>query len=336
MLSRNCRNRGKLRHSGIGITVCLSKCAGFRYDGEIAFVDSQIQRLSGTLKHRQLYDDTAIIVTSDHGESLGERGEETHGLLLYDSTLHVPLIVKTAKQRLKNRVVAEQARGVDIVPTVLDMVAIPVPARLQGQSLVFLMGGTRNKLGLAAYSETYFPFYHFRWSPLVAMRTEKYKYIEVPSPELYDFERDPAEKRNVLRGNPEVAGRMKESLMMNGFPKFAAASHLQPGKVDAATMRMLKSLGYVVSPSAGGVTEPFRGLPDPKDKIQVYGLLQRALTDSELGRLSESIAKLQTVLREDENILGRPPRSRVDYGLLGEFTQSVEPFHSSECSSLIL
>lgn len=293
------------------------------YDGEIAFTDSQIEKLSAALKATGHYDKTVIVLTGDHGESLGEHGEETHGLLLYDATLHVPLIVKPANQRPKNRMIAGQVRGIDIVPTILDLLSLPIPPHVQGQSLVPLLNGSRASPVLSAFAETYFPLYHFQWSPLVAVRTGTYKYIQAPHPELYDLKSDPGESRNVLQDFPRTAAEMQDQVQ-KAYVRSAAAS-AQPSPSTASTMRKLQSLGYIGAPAAAGVVS-FDRLPDPKDKIRVYTLLQHAIEDAEQGRLQNSMVKLKQVLREDSKILDAHLNLGVDYAQSGRFAESVAPF----------
>lgn len=294
-----------------------SRYAQNPYDGEIAFVDSLIGRLVQALP-----ENTVIVFTADHGESLGEHGEQTHGLLLYDATLRVPLIVKFPGSAGRGRVVSEQVRGIDVVPTILEAVSVAIPGQVQGQSLVALAQGVSRDLGLVAYSETYFPYYHFQWSPLLAVRTGQHKYIHAPKAELYDLGKDPGEKRNLLGESPETAARMRETLLQ-GYKKFAAPP---PGKVDAAAIRRLKSLGYVGAPMSLNAAAPFEKLPDPKDKIRVYNLLQQALEQARQGRIRESNEGLRQVVRQDGRIIDAHLNLGVNYAQLEEFPQAIESF----------
>ncbi len=175
------------------------------YDGEIAFVDSQIGRLCTELQAKGLYDKTLIVFTSDHGEGLGEHGEEAHGFFLYDSTLRVPLIVKFPESRWKGRVVGDQVRGIDLAPTILDALGIAAPPRMQGRTLMKLAAGEQAGAPPAAFSETYYPYYHFGWSPLIAIRAGSYKYVQAPKPELYDLSADRGETNNLAAGDTRLA-----------------------------------------------------------------------------------------------------------------------------------
>lgn len=296
------------------------------YDGEIAFVDSSIDQLTRALAAKGLYDKTSIVFTSDHGESLGEHGEESHGFFLYDATLHVPLIVKFPGGRWKGQQVAEQVRGIDVAPTLLETLSVPIPPQMQGQALLTRIRGERKGRALPAFSETYYPFYHFGWSPLLSLRTEQYKFIHAPKPELYDVVADPGEKKNALEAHPEVAEKWKTDLT-RGYqgPLSALNRPPQPASVDPATVAKLKSLGYIGSgPAKTGVA--LDRLADPKDKIQVYTLLQQALADSEKGRLRESNAKLRQVLRQDRTIVDAHLNLGVNLVQLEDFAGAAQAF----------
>ena len=159
---------------------------GRPYDAEIAFVDAELGRLLASVDRQR----TLVIVTADHGEALGEHGEPDHGFFLYDSTLHVPLIVAGSGVRA-GRVVAEQVRSIDIVPTIADLVGLP-PERADGESLVPVMQGRARKDVPVSFAESWYPLLHFGWSELRAARVGEWKYIAAPKPELYDLRTDRA------------------------------------------------------------------------------------------------------------------------------------------------
>jgi arylsulfatase A-like enzyme len=181
-----------------------SKYATAPYDGEIAYVDSTVGKFLNDLRTRGLYDGALIAVMADHGEALGEHGEDTHGFFLYDETIHVPLLIKlpgaasaensTAGKKIENRVGL-----VDVLPTILQAVKIPVPQEVQGESLLSLLipkPAPSESTGASAapnaspdrpaYAETDYPRNTYGWSPLRALRTGKYLYIKAPRQELYD------------------------------------------------------------------------------------------------------------------------------------------------------
>src|SRR6202030_56676 len=139
------------------------------------------------LESRQLLDRTIVVVVGDHGESLGEHGERTHGLFVYEGVTRVPLIIRAPSSRMRGRRVADVVRSVDVMPTVLELLGIPVPSSVAGTSLAARMPGATGEAELDTYSETMYPRYHFGWSELRAVRAGNYKLIAAPRPELYDL-----------------------------------------------------------------------------------------------------------------------------------------------------
>ena len=150
------------------------------YDGEIAYADSALANFLTYLKKQGWYDNSLIIVVGDHGEGLGEHHEDTHGIFLYDSTIHVPLIVKLPRQSAAEKIVNAQVRTTDILPTVLDLLGVPPPARLDGESLKPLFASIENT-DRTAFGETDYPL-RFGWAPLRSVRTPDFKFIEAPRP----------------------------------------------------------------------------------------------------------------------------------------------------------
>ena len=155
------------------------------YDGEIAYADSALGHFLAYLKKQGWYEGAMIVVVGDHGEGLGEHHEDTHGIFLYDSTTHVPLIVKLPKEREAGRTIEAQVRTTDIMPTILSLLGIAAPANLDGDSLEpFLTGG--EAAPRTVFGETEYPL-RFGWAPLRSIRKEGFKFIEAPKPELYDL-----------------------------------------------------------------------------------------------------------------------------------------------------
>src|ERR1700737_3673472 len=167
------------------------------YDGEIAYADSALANFIGYLKKHGWYENSLIVVVGDHGEGLGEHHEDTHGIFLYDSTTHVPLILKLPGETVrKAKVVAAQVRTTDILPTVLDLARVTAPAKLDGESLQPYLTGTDTVASeRIALGETDYPL-RFAWAPLRSVRTQGRKFIEAPRPELYDLHADAAELNN--------------------------------------------------------------------------------------------------------------------------------------------
>jgi tetratricopeptide (TPR) repeat protein len=239
-----------------------------------------------------------IVVVGDHGEGLGEHHENTHGIFLYDSTTHVPLIVKLPNEREAGRTVDAQVRTTDIMPTILDLLGIAAPARLDGDSLEPLLAGIE-PAPRTVFGETDYPL-QFRWAPLRSVRKEGFKLIEAPKPELYDLHGDPGELRNQYEPWDQTVQKLRR-VLAELISKAPAAGKTSPGAVSATTLDELHALGYLGSAdarSATDVPEPSL-LPDPKDKIEEQNLLHAAMMASEDGEPDKARVALQKVLQLD-------------------------------------
>ena len=241
------------------------------YLGEIAFADSQIGRLLDALDARRLMGRTIVIVTADHGESLGDHGEQAHGVFIYESVLRVPLIIRTPA--VSPRRIGGVVRLTDVMPTVLDLLGIPAP-RMDGVSLVDLLTGRRSTLDLEAYSESEYPR-RLGWSPLRALRDGRFKLIDAPRPELYDLDRDPFEERNVYAERQTTAAAMIQRLQVlaRSHSPTGSLSPEKPAVLPSQLTEDLAALGYVGSrPLRAHATS--ESLPDPKDCIGLYNANQ--------------------------------------------------------------
>jgi tetratricopeptide (TPR) repeat protein len=270
------------------------------YDGEIAFADEQVGRVVRFLKAQGLYSRTLIAVVGDHGEGLGEHGEKTHGFFIYDSTLHVPLILKLPTGRnARPATVSEDVSTADLLPTVLEALHLAPPAQLQGRSLLSLLRGKGAEAEL--YSETFLPRLHFNWSELRGLQAGRYHFIDGPKPELYDRESDPQELKNLYGEKQAVAAELRGRLAAV-IQKYTPAQELaQKTGLDPVLAERLKSLGYAALPGGGNPTISNRERPDPKDRILVYELVSEAMADSQHGRYDPSIAKLRKALETDKD-----------------------------------
>jgi len=268
------------------------------YDAEIAYADSQVGRLLDELEEEGRLGDTLVVVVGDHGEMLGEHGEQTHGFFVYEAATHVPLVV--AGPGVPPRVVPDQVRLVDVMPTALDLMRVSVPSLVQGTSLMPIVRG--QSLSLVAHSESWYPRYHYGWSELRAVQDGRFKYILAPRPELYDLERDPREQRDLSPDDPDRLSSLQRELEELESRTRSADAPAGPRPVDAETEERLAALGYVGgSLSRGSLEKGPRG--DPKDKIGLYNLLKQAGTSSSEGRLDEAIAKVESALIEDPEIV---------------------------------
>src|SRR5713226_5933067 len=181
------------------------------YDGEIAFADAQVGRLIAFLKANGLYRNTVIVLAGDHGESLGEHGEKTHGFFIYNATLHVPMIIRLPGNS-SPRVVSDLASLADLMPTILTALKVDPPSQVQGVNLLPLTAAKKTEESRSLYAETFLPRLHFNWSELRSVETEKYHFIDAPKPELYDLSRDPGETQNLYAEKKDVAEELRARL----------------------------------------------------------------------------------------------------------------------------
>jgi len=282
------------------------------YDGEIAYADSALAHFIGYLKKHGWYENSLIVVVGDHGEGLGEHHEDTHGIFLYDSTTHVPLILKLPGENArKAKVVEAQVRTTDILPTVLGLAKVAAPAKLDGESLQpYFTGTDKDAAERVAFGETDYPL-RFGWAPLRSVRTQGLKFIEAPRPELYDLDTDAAELRNIYE--PWNAPVKNLRGMLAELRAKAPPPAPSQGVVGQGTIEELKALGYLGKADVGSATnvpEPSL-LPDPKDKIEEQNLLHRAMIASEDDRAADARRSLEKVLQLD-------PKSPTALRQLGE------------------
>ncbi len=282
------------------------------YDGEIAYADSALGHFLAYLKKQGWYESSLIVVVGDHGEGLGEHHEDTHGIFLYDSTTHVPLLVKLPEQREAGRTVEAQVRTTDIMPSILEVLGVLAPARLDGESLGPFLTGT-GAAPRTVFGETDYPL-RFGWAPLRSVRKEGLKFIEAPKPELYDLPSDPNELQNhYVPWDPRVQKLRK--ILAELSAKSPAPAKTSPATVSAGTIDELHALGYLGSADAGSATdvpEPSL-LPDPKDKIEEQNLLHTAMMASEDGETDKARAALEKVLQlDDRSVLALSQLGRLE------------------------
>lgn len=266
--------------------------AGRPYDGEIAFVDSQLGRLLGWLDEHGQRSRTLVLVTADHGESLGEHGEQTHGVFIYDATLRVPWIMAGPGVPAAG-VARTVGRGIDVAPTLLDYARIPTPGSLDGRSLrPAVAGGSMSDE--PAYAECLFASLHLGWAPLHALRTAQWKLVDAPRPELYALAEDSSESRDRFDERSDVAQALTRQL--------GSILSLKPPEawIDAGSdaAERLRALGYLGSGQAPKSASPRR---DPKDAIGLLNQLERGLAEAR-SNPALAIRELSSVLRQDPSM----------------------------------
>ncbi|HWB97160.1 MAG TPA: sulfatase-like hydrolase/transferase, partial [Bryobacteraceae bacterium] len=248
------------------------------YSGEIAYMDQEVGRLFEGLRQMGLEDQTLVAVLGDHGESLGEHGEMTHGVFLYDSTMRVPFLL-AGPGVPHGKVIQEQVRSIDVMPTLLAFLNLAPGPEAQGISLWPRIEKELRLPSLSySYGETLYPRTYMGWSELRAMRTDSWKLIVAPHPELYDLEQDPGEAHNLFAESPGEAARLRKKLL-EVAGDFSRPQKVSVKPVDEKTLRDLQSLGYV---GAGPRREIALGTkaPDPKDRaavLKIFGQVEDLL-----------------------------------------------------------
>jgi arylsulfatase A-like enzyme/tetratricopeptide (TPR) repeat protein len=263
------------------------------YANEVAFVDAQIGRLLDRLRAAGTLDRTLIVVLADHGESLGDHGEATHGLFAYDATLRIPLIM--AGPEIAAAVVDRAVGQADVMPTVLDLVGLEAGAPLDGRSMLPAIRGAAPAASAPIYIEALDAYLARNWAPLVGIVDSGWKYIDLPDPELYDLEHDPGEQRNVAAREPQRVGALKKTL--SKWDALSLNSGAAAGKLDAKASARLRSLGYAAT-ARPTPKRAFTPDDDPKRLLDLDRRYQRALALTGEGNVGEAATLLRSVIGE--------------------------------------
>lgn len=301
-----------------------TKYASALYNGEIAYEDSALGKFLGELRTRGIYNGTVIALMADHGEALGDHGEDTHGFFLYDETIHVPLVIKLPASDAAGKISAgkridTRAGLVDVLPTILEAIGIAIPPEVQGESLLGVMKAapaengalpsTASSQDRQAYSETDYGHGAYGWSPLRSLRTGKYLYVKAPRQELYDQSTDPRAEHNLSSSSTAVTGTLAGQL--DAFRQKTSSSREVPRQAfSAEAQQKLMALGYVAQNSSGLPSAKEQGA-DPKDRIEIGNLMHRANMFREEGKTAEAVP----VLRE---LIAKEPDMALVYLKLGQ------------------
>jgi len=276
--------------------------AGHPYLGEIAFTDSLVGRVWQFLEANDLVQSTFLVIAGDHGESLWEHEEASHGFFVYQGAIHVPLIFVTPFARFQGRSSARVSTLTDILPTVCEMAGLAIPADVQGRSLVPFFNRPGRKDGSLAYSETYYPRFHYGWSELKAVQNARYKLILAPVPELYDVLEDPGEEKNLVYLQKNVYEKLNSEAEAFIAASSRNAYETDYSKIDEETREKLAALGYI-----GSFADPAKlkgkKLGDPKEKIGVFNELSRAREMGMSGKPDEAITIIKQIITADPDIV---------------------------------
>ncbi|HEX4274229.1 MAG TPA: sulfatase [Bryobacteraceae bacterium] len=270
------------------------------YDAQLRYVDQLLGRFSQTLMKDGWWQRSIVVLLADHGESLGEHGESSHGFFTYESTLHVPLIVHWPASEHEYPARSTHPAGlIDVAPTLLDALHLPAPASFAGTSLMKFDESPLHPV----FSEATYTSDQFGWAPLHALRLGEWKFVEAPHGELYDLGKDPGERSNVLRANSVKTNTLHVELA-NLMARYAGAGAAKTD-TSAGTRRTLQSLGYLGgSPARGDAGSG----ADPKDKIAEYQLFEKALDEFYAHQVDAAIANLERLLAKDP---GNQPAKRA-------------------------
>ncbi len=302
-----------------------SRYAHDLYTGEIAYTDEQVGGLLARLDALGVRDRTLVVLTADHGEGRGEHGEQTHALLMYDSTLHVPLIFSAPPPFPQGMRATDQASLIDVMPTILDLVGIAAPPGLDGRSLREpAPPGPR-----ALYIENLSTQVLHGWAPLLGVHRSDYKFIHAPSPELYDLRSDPRELVNRYDEKPVVAAELHAQLRdFVGDDPYMGTAAQQNLPLDRETKELLRALGYVFSAEDAVPATPDSYELDPKDMVAHWEKVQAAVHQHIAGEVAEAIRKLEQALAAvPEDRWARQVLAGA-YQTYGEFEKAYEMIQS--------
>jgi len=267
------------------------------YSGEVAYVDSELERLFANLENRRLTEKTLIVLTGDHGESLGEHGELTHDYFAYNSTLWIPLMIAGPGTPVGR--VDEYVCHIDLFPTICDLLGLEKPSPLQGTSLVPLFKGGKIKKR-AIYFESLDAYYNRGWAPLRGFTEEKRKFIDSPIPEYYNLETDFNERHNLVREADLEGQRKKMKALLGGLSSSKAAATQQ--RVDRETREKLRSLGYISSP-VSRLKETYGPEDDLKTLLPLNQKNYEALRLNEEGKTAEAIKLFREIIDQRKDFI---------------------------------
>ncbi len=292
------------------------------YDAEITYEDQQLGRLFDALNKKYGSGKTMIVLLSDHGEGLGDHGEFHHGIFLYDPTVRIAWIMAGPGVPAGVRI-RQQARTIDVQPTILDLLGGKSPAAVQGTSMVPAFSG-KQMSSTYSYEETLYGKFNMRWAALRGIHTADWMYVRAPRPELYDLKKDPGELSNVIDEHPKEYRELENQLKLISHLGLNGTEKIISNRIDQQTMERLKSLGYTGGASPQDASVDDSG-PDPKDQVEVLKLLHLA-KDPPAGTLPDS----QRIELLKEALARNPANPTIYYDLgdvyerTGQFDQDLQ------------
>ena len=288
------------------------------YDGEVAYADACLGRLIAGLGDRR--ERTLLVVTADHGESLGEHGEATHGLTLYEAAVRIPLLLAWPGRIGAGLRPAGRASLVDLFPTICDALDLGVPPGVEGGSLLAALRGS-DRVERPVYLETLVPRLHYGWAPLLGWRAGRWKYVAAPRAELYDLEADPAEARNRREEVADVAKQLASALRRAAAASAQGGLEAKERPLTPEETERFAAVGYVwagADPAPGGER-------DPKDLLPLLRTLDAASDSILRGGFDAAKAQLDGVLRDD-------PGNRMAHRYLGDLAEARGDLEGAEAA----
>ena len=298
---------------------------GSLYDTAVGAADVATGKLLAELRARKLYDDTVILVVADHGQGLGDHGEDTHGVFLYDDTMRVPLLLKLPQNQMAGKRVPGKVRLLDIAPSLLELAGVAVPSAMQGQSLLRI-AKTNPTADQPVYSRSDLPQRGFGWSNLESWRAGKYLYIRAPKPELYDLTADPAATRNLAQASKATMDTMASQL--EAFDQRFRGGKLAGPELTSSEMQKLASLGYVGLQKVGGAGSAATGT-DPKEGIATANKVLAAILAINSGDPGKAASALQPLVAQQPNMYLARFGLGVAYARQQDYAKAVEHLHKA-------
>jgi arylsulfatase A-like enzyme/tetratricopeptide (TPR) repeat protein len=292
------------------------------YDGEVAFSDEIVGKLFATLQQRGWYDNATIVVLADHGEGLGDHIEEEHGLFLYDEVIRVPWIVRLPHARSSGRRVKDPVQHIDLLPTLAGLTGLTPPPGLRGRNLTETLLGNGAPAPQGIYAEALYPRYHFGWSELLSFTDDRFRYIKAPREELYDLERDPQERTNIVTERAQAASALRSAL--DGL--VAGRDIDAPSTVSDEDRQRLAALGYVGTQTSTSSTASGVARADPKDKAPLLRSYRQAVERIGEGKLDEGTKLLRAILDEDAAMTDVWSQYAAVLGRLGRYQDAFKAY----------
>ena len=301
------------------------------YDGEVAFVDEQIGRLLESYRATGRYESSLIVVMGDHGEGLGEHGEETHGFFIYNSTLHIPFLMRFPGGEYAGQRIEQVVESVDVAPTILQQLRLPRGKEMQGKGLIGALRRKGTSQSTGGYGESFYAKYHFGWSSLSSYQDDRYKFILTAKKEFYDLQEDPGETRNLYESQTALAEQYRNRLEQR-VEKYRNKEPLPDQKLDemdTQSRQRLQALGYITLSSGKSLEVDDSERPDPKDKIEIFSRIRKSTIATEKGDFSTSINLLAGVIAKDPDIYSVRYLQGFNYFRTGRFMAAVGEFKAA-------